>query len=173
MASVMSLVMMIFILVPAIAPSLGQAMIHLASWRSIFLLYIAYSIIIGLWIMLRLERNTPSRKTHSHTDGAHLHMAYVLCCGNRTTTIYMLCMGLCFGSFIGYLGASQQIFQDHFGVGEAFSLYFGGLALTLGLASLLGSKFVVRLGMRYICMNAMSAMGHLQLFSCYYILLLM
>jgi DHA1 family bicyclomycin/chloramphenicol resistance-like MFS transporter len=64
-------------------------------------------------------------------------------------------MGLCFGSFIGYLGASQQIFQDQFGVGDAFALYFGGLALMIGVASLLNSRIVGKFGMRYICIRAM------------------
>ncbi|MCD6035924.1 MAG: Bcr/CflA family drug resistance efflux transporter [Rickettsiales bacterium] len=156
MASVMSLVMMIFILVPAIAPSLGQVVMHIASWRAIFLLYIVYSIVIGLWIMLRLEETLPRARRLPMKWSAFIH-GFRVVVGNRTTCIYMLSMGLCFGSFIGYLGASQQIFQDQFGVGEAFSLYFGGLALVLGVASLMNSRFVVRLGMRFICMRAMGA----------------
>lgn len=71
--------------------------------------------------------------------------------------LYMLAMGLCFGSFIGYLGASQQIFQDQFGVGEDFALYFGGLALVLGVASLCNSRIVGRVGMRFVCTRAMMA----------------
>jgi MFS transporter, DHA1 family, multidrug resistance protein len=155
MASVMSLVMMIFILVPAIAPSVGQAILHIAGWRDIFLLYIIYSIVIGLWIMLRLEETLPPSKRTPHRWSAFAHGLRIVL-GNRTAAIYMICNGLCFGGLIGYLGASQQIFQDQFGVGEAFSLYFGGLALVLGVASLVNSKIVVRLGMRYVCVRAMA-----------------
>ncbi len=64
-------------------------------------------------------------------------------------------MGLMFGSFIGYLGASQQIFQGQFGVGEDFALYFGGLALLFGASSLANSKLVMKFGMRRICQWAM------------------
>lgn len=156
MARVMSLIMMIFILVPAIAPSLGQVVMHVAGWRAIFLLYIGYSIAIGLWIMLRLEETLPPARRIRMEWRAFAH-GFRIITGNRTTTIYTLCMGLCFGSFIGYLGASQQIFQDQFGVGEAFSLYFGGLALVLGVASLLNSHVVVWLGMRNICLYAMGS----------------
>jgi DHA1 family bicyclomycin/chloramphenicol resistance-like MFS transporter len=70
---------------------------------------------------------------------------------NRTTTSYMVAMGLTFGGLIGYLGASRQIFQDQFQVGDNFALYFGGLALLLGVASMLNSRFVGRFGMRAIC----------------------
>lgn len=156
MASVMSLVMMIFVLVPAIAPSLGQAAMYLAGWRAIFLIYIAYSITIGLWIMLRLEETLPPSHRTPHKWSAFAHgLRKVI--DNRTTTVYMLCMGLSLGCLVGYLGASQQIFQDQFGVGEAFSLYFGGLALVLGVSSLLNAKIVVKVGMRYICTHAMAA----------------
>lgn len=155
MARVMSLVMVIFILVPAIAPTLGQAMMHLSGWRAIFLLYIVYSVVISLWIMLRLEETLHKEYRVPMKLGAFLH-GFRMVIGNRTTSLYMLCMGLCFGSFIGYLGASQQIFQDQFGVGEAFALYFGALALVLGVASLVNSRFVIRFGMRYICSNAMA-----------------
>ena len=155
MARVMSLVMMIFILVPAIAPSLGQAVMHLASWRAIFLMYVGYAIIIGLWIAARLEETLPKAHRLPLRTKAFLH-GFRIVTGNRTTVIYMICMGLCFGSFIGYLGASQQIFQGQFGVGESFSLYFGGLALVLGVASLANSRFVAKLGMRYICTRAMA-----------------
>lgn len=155
MAEVMSLIMMIFIMVPAIAPSLGQAVMHLAGWRAIFILYVGYAITVGLWIALRLEETLPVAHRQPLRQKAFVHGVRTVI-GNRTTMIYMLCMGLSFGSFIGYLGASQQIFQGQFGVGEAFSLYFGGLALVLGAASLANSKFVARLGMRYICLRAIS-----------------
>lgn len=156
MARVMSLIMMIFILVPAIAPSIGQAILHIAPWRSIFLLYIGYAIAIGIWIALRLEETLPPAKRIA-LKGIAFYEGFREVTSNRTTVSYMVAMGLCFGSFIGYLGASQQIFQDQFGVGEDFALYFGGLALVLGVASLANSKFVGKYGMRYICTRAMGA----------------
>jgi DHA1 family bicyclomycin/chloramphenicol resistance-like MFS transporter len=155
MAEVMSLVMMIFILVPAVAPSLGQAVMRLAGWRAIFLMYVGYSIAISLWIGFRLEETLPVDHRVPLKLKAFVHGVRVVT-GNRTTMLYTLCMGLAFGSFIGYLGASQQIFQNQFGVGEAFSLYFGGLALVLGVASLANSRFVARLGMRFICLRAIA-----------------
>lgn len=156
MARVMSIIMMIFILVPAIAPTLGQAVMHLSGWRAIFMLYIGYSLLIGTWIAFRLEETLPPEKRMKLTSEAFLH-GFRIVTGNKTTVLYTVCMGLCFGSFIGYLGASQQIFQDQFGVGEAFSLYFGGLALVLGAASLANSHFVVKFGMRHISLYAMGA----------------
>ena len=150
MARIMSLIMMIFILVPAIAPSLGLAIVHLAGWRAIFLFYVLYAVAIGGWIALRLEETLPPERRNPLTARAFGHGFHTVI-ANRTTTFYMVAMGLTFGGLIGYLNASRQIFQDQFGAGDSFALYFGGLALLLGVASMLNSRFVGRWGMRAIC----------------------
>ena len=157
MARIMSLVMMIFILVPAVAPSLGLGIVSLAGWRAIFLFYIFYAVAIGGWIAFRLEETLPPAQRVALTLRDFRHGLRVLL-GNRTTTFYMVAMGLTFGSLIGYLGASRQIFQDQFHVGARFALYFGGLALLLGVASMLNSHFVGRWGMRNICNGSAVAM---------------
>lgn len=156
MARVMSLIMMIFILVPAIAPSLGLGIVRLAGWRAIFLFYILYAVAIGGWIALRLEETlTPDHRVPL-TPRAFGHGLRIVT-GNRTTTFYMVAMGLTFGGLIGYLGASRQIFQDQLQAGDGFALYFGGLALLLGVASMLNSRFVGRWGMRAISSWAAAA----------------
>lgn len=156
MAKVMSLVMMIFIMVPAIAPSLGQAILLIAAWRYVFVLYVIYAVIIGLWIFLRLEETLPKENripfsVTGFVDG----FKEVIC--NRTTMGYTLCMGLFFGSFVGYLNSSQQIFQVQFGTGKMFTVYFGVLALVFGVASLFNSQLVEKWGMHYISKRAVWA----------------
>lgn len=153
MARVMSVVMMIFIMVPAIAPSIGQAIMLYASWRAIFILYIVYSIVIGFWIFVRLEETLPPERRIPFSVKNLLHgFGEVLKC--KVTVLYTICMGICFGSFLGYLTSSQQIFQDQFGTGKMFTVWFGLLALVLGAASLFNSRLVEKLGMHYICVRA-------------------
>jgi len=153
MAKVMSLVMMIFIMVPAIAPSLGQSILLFASWRYIFVLYIIYSIAIGLWIFLRLEETLPKEnRIPLSVTGFADGFKEVIC--NRTTMGYTLCMGLFFGSFVGYLNSSQQIFQVQFGTGKMFTVYFGLLALVFGASSLFNSQLVEKWGMHFISHRA-------------------
>ncbi len=72
---------------------------------------------------------------------------------NRHTVGYTICMGLVFGSFMGYLNSAQQIFQVQFATGKLFTLYFGLLAFVFGISSLVNSYFVKRLGMRHICLR--------------------
>lgn len=153
MAKVMSLVMMIFIMVPAIAPSLGQSILLFASWRYVFVLYIVYSIAIGLWIFLRLEETLPKEnRIPLSATGFIDGFKEVIC--NRVTMGYTLCMGLFFGSFVGYLNSSQQIFQVQFGTGKMFTVYFGVLALVFGVSSLFNSQLVEKWGMHFISHRA-------------------
>jgi MFS transporter, DHA1 family, multidrug resistance protein len=150
MARVMSLVMMIFIMVPAVAPTLGQTILLFASWRYIFAFYVIYSLIITCWIFFRLEETLPKEKRIPFTVISFI-AGFKEVIYNRITMGYTACMGLFFGSFIGYLNSSQQIFQIQFNTGKLFSLYFGMLALIFGISSLANSRFVERLGMHYIC----------------------
>ncbi|TGL58202.1 Bcr/CflA family efflux MFS transporter [Leptospira ognonensis] len=153
MAKIMSIVMMIFILVPALAPSLGQMILLLFSWRSIFLMYILYSILIGIWIFIRLKETLPEEKRIPF-QAANIIDGFREVLSNRITMTYTICMGLFFGSFFGYLNSSQQIFQVQFETGKLFTVYFGGLALLFGIASLLNSQLVEKWGMHYITKRA-------------------
>lgn len=154
MGRVMSLVMMIFIMVPAIAPSLGEAILLFASWRYIFVMFIVYALCVMAWVALRLTETLPPEKRISFS-AAHMMSGAGAVFGNRRTVCYMLTSALIFGGMTGYLNSSQQIFQEHFGVGKAFALYFGGLALTFGASSLSNSRIVERLGMHRIVGGAL------------------
>ncbi len=154
MAKVMSVIMMVFMMVPAIAPSLGQGILFFASWRYVFLLYIIYAIAIGIWLFIRLEETLPVENRIPFSIRSIIHGLKEVV-GNRVTISYTICMGITFGSFIGYLNSSQQIFQVQFDTGKMFTVYFGILALVLGVASLTNSRFVQRLGMHYLCYRSM------------------
>lgn len=163
MARVMSIVMTIFILVPAIAPSLGQAILLYTSWRGIFFFYILYGAIAAIWIYFRLEETLPpERRIPFNVRNILNGLKEIL--RSRCTVSYTIAMGLCFGAFMGYLNSSQQVFQDQFGAGKMFTVYFGGLALLLGVASLLNSQLVERMGMRLLCSIGFAAVVVVSLF---------
>jgi len=153
MARILSLVMMIFIMVPTVAPAIGQGILLLASWHAIYIFYIFYAMAILLWITFRLEETLPAEKRIPFNAAAILQ-GFRTVIGNRTTRSYLLCIGLTFGSLIGYLNSCQQIFQSQFGVGSMFAVYFGMLALVFGASSLFNAKLVEKYGMRYLCVRA-------------------
>lgn len=147
MASVMSLVMGVFILVPAIAPAVGQVIIHGFGWRAIFIFYAIASIAALLWTHLQLaETLAPANRRPLNLRSLWQGIREVA--RNRITLGYTMCSGLAFGTLIAYLNSAQQIFHELFQVGDLFALYFGLLALAIGAAFFTNSALVRRHGMR-------------------------
>lgn len=149
MARVMSFTMTVFILVPMIAPTIGQGILTLAGWRSIFGSFLVFALITLVWFAIRmpetlaLENRIPfSLKRISNSIREILKI--------RTTLGYILAAGLLNGVFFGYLNSAQQIFQEQYALGKLFPLYFATISLSLGTASFLNARLVLRYGMRQL-----------------------
>lgn len=156
MARIMSLVMMIFVIVPSLAPALGQLIMFVASWRAIFAFFFVAAVGIATWVYFGLEETLPPAK-RIRLRALDIALGFREVFASRVTSGYMICMGLAFGSFMGYLNSTRQIFQDLFNTGEWFSAYFGGLALVFGASSLFNARIVQKHGMRRLCRSAVTA----------------
>lgn len=146
MAKITSLVMSIFILVPVIAPSIGQLVLLKFSWNAIFIIFLIMSILSMMWFSIRQEE-TLSKEDRNPLNPRFIIKASLETLTTPTTFISILISGLVFGAFIAYLSSSQIIFQKIYLVGEDFPLYFGALALTVGISSLINSFLVQRYGL--------------------------
>jgi DHA1 family bicyclomycin/chloramphenicol resistance-like MFS transporter len=147
MARVMSLVMMVFMLVPMLAPSIGQLVLAVSSWRMIFLGFLITGLIAGLWLWLRQEETLPPEKRLSLSPTALLAAAGEVL-RHPVAMGYTFASGLVFGSFIIYLGTSQQIFAEQYGQGAYFALWFALFAAGIAMAMLVNARLVMRYGMR-------------------------
>lgn len=157
MARVMSLIMIIFILVPALAPFLGQVIMNLAGWRSIYAFFMLIAIGICTWLYLR----QPETLHPEFRRGLSISTIWKGCVETVSQTLsmgYTIASGLVFAAFVGYLNSSQQILQVQYQLGDDFAFYFGGLALAIGLASYANSKLVMSFGMERICFSALLVM---------------
>ncbi len=154
MAKIMSLVMMVFILVPAVAPALGQIILIFAHWRYIFVAFVILAALTLVWFHYRQPESLPADKQRPFSL-AVIWLAAIDICSTRVTVVYTLAGGLIFGAFIGFLNSSQQILQELYGLGTLFPFYFAVLALSIGCASWLNSRLVIRLGMRLLCKIAL------------------
>ncbi len=147
MARVMSFVMVVFILVPIIAPTFGQAILLVAHWRVIFVSFLVLALITAFWFALRQPETLPaSRRVPFSLVRIGKAMREVL--GHRLSLSYTITAGLISGGFLGYLSSAQQIFQIQYGLGARFPLIFATLAIALGGASFLNGRLVMRYGMR-------------------------
>jgi len=142
MARVMSFVMTVFIIVPIIAPALGQGMLFLAGWRAIFALFLILALLSLVWFFIR-QPETLSKEKRVPFSFTRIRSTVMIIFGNRSAMGYTVTAGLVFGYFLGYLNSAQQIFQEEYALGAAFPLYFAFLALSIGSASLFNARLVL------------------------------
>jgi DHA1 family bicyclomycin/chloramphenicol resistance-like MFS transporter len=149
MASVMSLTMMVFIAVPVIAPSFGQAVMLLTQWRGIFIVLTLYGVLALIWSALRLPETLPvsERKSLALRD---VLAAFRQTVTNRQTLGYALAAGGVLGALFAYVFSSQQVFTEIFKLGHYFPLAFAAVAIGIAIAGFLNARIVGRLGMRVI-----------------------
>ena len=149
MARIMSFVMLIFALVPALAPSIGMIIITLAGWQAVFLAFVVFSGTTVVWLALRQpETLTPARRRP--LDFASLWSATREVLRHPTTRLSIIVQTLAMGMLFALISSTQQIFDVTYGQGDYFHFWFGGIAILASSASLLNARIVGRLGMRPI-----------------------
>lgn len=156
MARIMSFVTVIFILVPMIAPMLGQFVLHHSSWEGIFYFHLLFSTLILIWFKFRQEETLApeNKKTFSFK---------LFFLGSREffrhnqSVVYTLASGFITGSFFVYLSSSKQFFEKQFQITEEFVYIFAGLAFLIGLATFFNGSIVLKLGMRKLSTLAIYA----------------
>ena len=154
MASVMSLAMMVFIAVPVIAPSLGQAVMLLTQWRGIFIVLMLYGVLALIWSACGCRKpcRMSERKSLAIRDVLGAFRQTVT---NRQTLGYALAAGGVQGSLFAFVFSSQQVFTEIYGLGRYFPLAFAAIAIGVAVAGFLNARFVGRLGMRVISHGAL------------------
>jgi DHA1 family bicyclomycin/chloramphenicol resistance-like MFS transporter len=154
MASVMSLVMMIFIAVPVLAPSFGQALMLATQWRGIFIVLALYGVLALAWSAIRLPETLPlsERKSLATRD---VLGAFRQTLTNRQTLGYALAAGGIQGTLFASVFSTQQVFTEIYHLGHYFTLAFAAVAIGFAFAGFLNARFVGRLGMRVISHGAL------------------
>jgi MFS transporter, DHA1 family, multidrug resistance protein len=147
MARVMSFVSTVFILVPVLAPSIGQAVLAVTSWRAIFGGLVVIAVLNWVWFVLRQPETLPRERRVPFSLRTIAH-GTVEVFKTPITLGYMLATGIIFAAFISYLSTVQQIFQEQYQLGGLFPVFFGVLASTIGVASFVNGRLVMRWGMQ-------------------------
>jgi len=149
MARVMSLSFLVFLGVPIIAPSVGQAILLVAPWEGIFGVLAFAGVALLVWAVLRLpETLHPDDRLPIQTRRIALAFREVVT--NRASLGYTLAMTAITGALFGFINSSQQIFFDVFQAPALFTTVFALIASGIALASVVNAKLVERLGSRLI-----------------------
>ena len=146
MAKVLSIVVMFFILVPVIAPTLGQFLLNYYNWESIFYVNLAFGLIIMLWFWKRQDETLSKDKRIKFTPMLFVNGSKEFI-KHKNAVAFTLVSGFITGSFMVYLSTAQQIFEQQYNLGDKFPIIFASLAIAIGLATFLNSRYVVKFGM--------------------------
>jgi DHA1 family bicyclomycin/chloramphenicol resistance-like MFS transporter len=165
MARVMSFAMTVFILVPLIAPSLGQLILMVAGWRFIFVAFVIIALVSLVWFALRMPETLPIEKRIPFSL-QKIVKASITIIKMPVSLGNTIAAGLVGGAFLGYLNSAQQIFQEQYALGNLFPILFGIIALSLGLASFLNASLVMRFGMRFLVNLALRVVLGLAVVAC-------
>lgn len=146
MAKILSIVVMIFILVPVIAPTLGQFLLNFYNWEAIFYVNLLFGLLVVLWFWQRQPETLVVEKRIKFSgrlfiNGTLEFLRY------KDSVAFTLVSGFITGSFMVYLSTSQQIFEQQYDLKEQFPYIFASLAISVGLATFLNSRLVMRFGM--------------------------
>lgn len=153
MAKIISIVVMFFILVPVVAPTLGQLILSFYDWKTIFYFNLLAGILIMIWFWQRQDETLAieNRIKFSSTlfiDGTKAFFKH------KQAVAFTFVSGFITGSFMVYLSTSQQIFQEQYNLAELFPYIFASLAISVGFATYLNSRLVVKYGMLKIAYTA-------------------
>lgn len=147
MAQVMSMAMTVFMIVPIIAPGIGQLILFIAPWRWIFGALLLYAIVVLAWALLRLpETLKPENRRGFNVPQIVSGYAEVL--RERQTVGYMIATTFVIACLFGYITSSEQLFVDVYNLGVAFPIAFASIAIAISAGTFLNSRLVIRHGMR-------------------------
>ena len=155
MSRVMSFIMTVFILVPVLAPLIGQGLLYIGTWQLHFIFILFAGATSLVWATLRMPETRPVHMRAS--NWAAVLIAFGQFMSNRIAVTYTLATGMIFGCLCTFIVNAQQIIGELYAFGDAFALVFGSVALAMAAASITNARIVLRRGMRRVCHGALVA----------------
>ncbi|AWW75722.1 Bcr/CflA subfamily drug resistance transporter [Erythrobacter sp. KY5] len=154
MARMMSLIFVIFLMVPAIAPSIGEVILLVGDWRMIFGAMALQGLIIGAWVYFRLPESLTEenrQEIRPRVIGGNMLRAVSM----PSIIGYVIGSSLVFGALFGFINSSQQLISESFGAPDLFPIIFGICAGSMAFASWSNSRIVERFGARRVSHTAL------------------
>ncbi len=147
MAEVMSLIMMVFMVIPVVAPGTGQVIMLLGHWHLIFVFMAAVATLVGCWMYVRLPETLSPADVRPFTARSILE-GFRIVLTDRVALCYTLASTFIFGALFGFINSAQQIYVGIYQLGPWFPVAFAGVATFMALSSFVNSRLVGRFGMR-------------------------
>jgi MFS transporter, DHA1 family, multidrug resistance protein len=150
MAEIMSIALAIFLIVPIVMPGVGQVILLVGPWESIFATMGTIAVIFAVWTFVRLPETLPpaNRRALSFQGVAE---AFAIVGRNRLALSYGLSSMFLQGAILGFVSTSQQVFVGVYQLGPYYPFAFAFMGGSASFGFLLNSRIVGRWGMRRVC----------------------
>ena len=158
MAKTLSLVFMVMMVSPIIAPGLGQFLLTVMDWRGLFGFMAGLGVIILLWIFLRLPETLKPENRRAFTFTSIVE-GFGIVFGNRISLSYIMATALLFGALMGFLTSSQQIYVSLYDMGQWFPAFFAAGGIAAAVSGFANAQLVGRFGMVKLSSTALVAFG--------------
>ncbi len=154
MAEIMSLIFMVFMVIPVVAPSIGQLIMLFANWHMIFVCMGVVALFISMWAFFRLPETLHPEDRRPFTISA-IGQAFAIVLTNRISLWYTLASTIIFSALFGFINSAQQVYVGIYGLGVWFPVIFAAIAGMMAVSSFLNSRLVMRVGMRRLSHGAL------------------
>lgn len=157
MARVMSLVFVVFMAAPVLAPAFGQIVLLFAPWRWIFVGIAVVAALILAWFWLRMPETLRPEDRHE-LSVRRIAQGYAFVARDRMAVSYTLAAALISGGLFGFINSIQQIMSDIFRRPELLTVIFACVAGTMAVANFMNSRIVMRFGTRLLSHSALTGL---------------
>lgn len=154
MAEVMSLVFVVFMIVPVVAPGIGQLVMLFSEWHMIFALMGVFSLLVTTWTARRLPETLEPERRRPFTVASAME-GFRIVLSNRLALGYTLASTLVFGGLFGFINSAQQVYVGIYDLGVWFPVLFAAVASMMAVSSFVNSRLVGRFGMRRLSHGAL------------------
>lgn len=154
MAEIMSLIFMVFMVVPVVAPAMGQIVMLFSEWHMIFIVMAVSALAITLWAAIRLPE-TMHPEDRRPLSVLSIARGFRTVLTTRMSLWYTLASMTIFGALFGFINSAQQVYVGLYGLGVWFPAVFAAIAGMMSVSSFLNSRLVVKFGMRKLSHGAL------------------
>ncbi len=140
MAKVMSLVMIVFMSAPIVAPFFGQLMLKTMSWHGIFWVLAGFGAFMFLWVFARMPETLPVER-RVPLNIPTMFRNYWKVIRTREALGYTIASGFLFGGLMSYISSSEQLYHEVYDTGDWFALWFAGAAVAMSISNLVNSAW--------------------------------
>jgi MFS transporter, DHA1 family, multidrug resistance protein len=158
MAKTLSLVFMVMMVSPIIAPGLGQFLMTVMDWRGLFGFMAGVGGLIFLWVLLRLPETLKPEHQRAFTLGS-IVQGFGIVFGNRVSLSYILATAALFGALMGFLTSAQQIYVQLYNMGAWFPAFFAAGGVAAAISGFANSQLVTKFGMEKLSSRALIVFG--------------